>query len=66
VPGFSVKGANHAVAGTDEKEVSRDRGSREYSSASIKLPKDVKFSSEFGVGRDDDRRDTDCQNHGRQ
>ena len=65
-PGFSVKGANHAVAGTDEEEIARDRGGREDSSARIKLPEDVRLNREFGVGSDDYRRDANCQDQGRQ
>ena len=39
VPGFLVECADHAVAGTHEKEVAHDRGSGEHSAASIELPK---------------------------
>jgi len=39
LPGFLVECADHAVAGTYDKQVAHDRGGGEHSAAGIELPK---------------------------
>jgi len=41
LPSFVVQGADHAVAGTYDKQVTHDRRCRENSAASVKLPENL-------------------------